>query len=45
MVISVINGGFANQLYRYACAYATAKKYNQERIMAYDLCGNYHRSG
>ncbi len=33
MVISVINGGFANQLYRYACAYATAKKYNQELII------------
>lgn len=33
MVISIINGGFANQLYRYACAYATAKKYNQELII------------
>ena len=33
MVISIINGGFANQLYRYACAYATAKKYNQKLII------------
>lgn len=33
MIISIINGGFANQLYRYACAYATAKKYNQELII------------
>lgn len=33
MVIMLVNGGFANQVYRYACAYATAKKYNQELII------------
>lgn len=33
MVISIINGGFANQLYRYACAYATAKKYKRELVI------------
>lgn len=33
MVIMVVNGGFANQIYRYACAYATAKKYGQELIV------------
>lgn len=33
MVIAVIRGGFANQLYKYACAYATARRYNQELII------------
>lgn len=33
MIIALIRGGFANQLYKYACAYATAKKYHQELIM------------
>ena len=33
MVIAVIMGGYANQLYKYACAYATAKKYHQELII------------
>ena len=33
VVIMVVNGGFANQIYRYACAYATAKKYGQELIV------------
>lgn len=29
----LVNGGFANQLYRYACAYATAKKYQQKLVI------------
>lgn len=33
MVIMVVNGGFANQIYRYASAYATAKKYGQELVV------------
>lgn len=33
MVIMVVNGGFANQIYRYACAYATAKRFGQELII------------
>ena len=36
VVIMVVNGGFANQIYRYACAYATAKKYGQELIVIAD---------
>ncbi|MBQ7067274.1 MAG: alpha-1,2-fucosyltransferase [Lachnospiraceae bacterium] len=33
MVIAIINGGFANQLYKYACAYSTAKKYNKKLVI------------
>lgn len=37
MIIAYIVGGFANQLYKYSCAYSLAKKYNQEIvIMAID---------
>ena len=33
MVIVVIRSGFANQLYKYACAYATAQRYQQKLII------------
>lgn len=30
MIVANVTGGFANQLFRYACAYGLAKKFNQE---------------
>lgn len=33
MIITVVNEGFANQVYRYCCAYATSKRFNQDLIL------------
>lgn len=34
MIVVNVTGGFANQLYRYACGYGLAKKYNQDLIIS-----------
>lgn len=34
MIVVNVTGGFANQLYRYACGYSLAKKYNQKLIIS-----------
>ena len=45
MVISEIMGGFGNQLFSYACAYATAKRNNDTLILDKHLydCGYFRR--
>lgn len=41
MIVVNVTGGFANQLYRYACGYALSKKYNQE-LMIFVLDKNWY---